>query len=166
MPHTLEQYPPLLHSSFQALSHTHYPFRWNTVSPLCARSKELAVLGFSLKLIIFIFSIISLVSRRSREGLETVRECWNGQVCFTTRSKTSWEVPLLIFLPAANLQLNLSTCKCLDIDINTYILPLSKHMHSKLMLHHTQTAMLFRNVLSSVWQLHVNVGIYCRTAVT
>lgn len=62
--------------------------------------RELAVLGFSLSLIIFIFRIISLVSRRNRvsgEGLEMARERWNGQICFKTQSKTSWEVPLLMF---------------------------------------------------------------------
>lgn len=73
--------PQFISSTDSAKSHT---YQQNTVSPLCGCSKELAVLGFSLKLIRFIFSIISLVSRRrkeSREGLETVREYWNGQVC-------------------------------------------------------------------------------------
>lgn len=95
------QYSPLLHSSFQAQTQNYtHPFHWNTVTPLYAFSRELAVLGSSLRLIIFIFSVISLVSRRnraSREGLEMARERWNGQVCFTTRSKTSWEVPQLMF---------------------------------------------------------------------
>lgn len=121
-------------------SHT-WIFLTEIQSRLCVPIvKSWQFLGFSLNLIRFIFSIISMVSRRSKGGLETLRERWNSQNCFTNSVQDTLGSSPQDFLPALNFGRTHVNVLVLITHLPTY------------MLHHMQTAELWRTEVAQMWR--------------